>query len=172
MNPLISFGTGSGPDPVRAAAQRVREWAEDLLEGTNMQDDVVSVAQVRCYEPGCAPIETVISIMARPPLVVKVLKPVAETSEADVRAILVCQSRITALDGSIIGVDSAVAPGHSARASDAAQPSVAAQPPGADAAAAADVLHTVACSCAQCTFQDKEHKRGEKTRKTGKYWIY
>lgn len=60
--------TGIGPvgpigrpsvDPARAA--QVRQWARTAF-GLG-DDDVVLVTELRCHEPGCPPVETVIAIL-------------------------------------------------------------------------------------------------------------
>jgi len=71
-----------------AASRRVREWARTLLEATD--DDTVVVSELRCTEPGCPPIETMIALL-RPgaePRKVTIHKPVAELTEEEVRGAL------------------------------------------------------------------------------------
>lgn len=53
------FGAGAGREPGRAA--EVKGWVGDLL-GLG-QDDTVLVAELRCSEPGCPPLETTIAVL-------------------------------------------------------------------------------------------------------------
>jgi len=54
-------------------------------------------SQIECKEPGCAPIETVISLLViGAPRKAKVFKPVAEVTEADVDAVVLELLRIGA----------------------------------------------------------------------------
>jgi hypothetical protein len=41
--------------------QRIRDWVEALFGLT--PDDTVLVTELRCHEPGCPPVETVIGIL-------------------------------------------------------------------------------------------------------------
>jgi len=54
------------------------------------EDDVIVVSELRCTEPGCPPLETVVALLREgaPPKQVKVHKPVVEVTEADLRAAL------------------------------------------------------------------------------------
>ena len=67
----------------RAASQRVTQWAEDQLPD-DADDVTVMVTEIQCFEPGCAPLETVITLLGEQSLVVKIFKPVAEVVQADV----------------------------------------------------------------------------------------
>ena len=60
-----------GGEKVTLHARNVKQWARSALADTSMQDEVISVAQVHCYEPDCVPLETVISLMSKPPLCLK-----------------------------------------------------------------------------------------------------
>jgi len=71
-----------------AASRRVREWARPLLDAGD--EDTVVVTELRCTEPGCPPVETMIALLrARAePRKVTIHKPISEITEADVRAAL------------------------------------------------------------------------------------
>ena len=67
------------------AVRRVKAWAEPIA--ATAEGDIIMVNELRCTEPGCPPVETVIAIL-RPgaaPRQIKIHKPVAEVTENDVR---------------------------------------------------------------------------------------
>jgi hypothetical protein len=66
-----------------AAAARIREWARRLWRLP--VDAGVTVTELRCSEPGCPPLETVIVVAPRPGETFqrKVHKPAAEVTLAD-----------------------------------------------------------------------------------------
>jgi hypothetical protein len=71
-----------------AASRQVREWSRALLAAT--EDDTVVVSELRCTEPGCPPLETMIALL-RPghePRKTTIHKAVTELTEADVRSAL------------------------------------------------------------------------------------
>ncbi len=74
-------------DEKRSAAIRAIKASASVLFGAG-EDDAVVVNELRCTEPGCPPIETVIALLraGSPPRQVKVHKPVTEVTESDVRA--------------------------------------------------------------------------------------
>lgn len=76
------FGARSTSDAGRGA--RIKGWAArafGLEDGTPM-----TVAELRCMEPGCPPVETVIAILGTPgpPRQYKVHKPMSEVTFEDV----------------------------------------------------------------------------------------
>ncbi len=76
------FGSRPRIDPKRIA--EVKEW---VVEVFGLGADVtVMVTELRCTEPGCPPLETVIAILDRPgrPRQFKVHKAAAEVTFADV----------------------------------------------------------------------------------------
>jgi len=71
----------------RTAAIRAIKAAAATLLGAG-EDDAVAVNELRCSEPGCPPIETVIVLLRAgcKPRQVKVHKPVAEVTVEDLQA--------------------------------------------------------------------------------------
>ncbi|MEM9004935.1 MAG: hypothetical protein AAGE59_15600 [Cyanobacteria bacterium P01_F01_bin.86] len=54
----------SRPNPNPAALQQIKAWVYDLLK---LDPEIgISVSQLKCTEPGCPPIETVINILSQP----------------------------------------------------------------------------------------------------------
>lgn len=52
---------GSAPKPDLAATRRVKDWTRELLA---LGDDVtLTVSELRCTEPGCPDVETVIGAL-------------------------------------------------------------------------------------------------------------
>lgn len=83
---MIQLGKKQGAP--RAEIDRVSNAVEAMLPAA--YDDVtVMVTQIECREPGCAPIETVVSLLVvGAPRKAKVFKPVSEVTEDDLRAIM------------------------------------------------------------------------------------
>ena len=80
-----SFGL---PKPDRQAVERVKELARAALEpppGT-----ALAVNEIACNDPACPGIETIILVMepGRKTRAVKVMKPLDEVTEPDIRAAL------------------------------------------------------------------------------------
>lgn len=76
-------------DAARLAAIRaLKASARIVLEAG--EDEVVVVNELRCTEPGCPPLETVVALLraGSPPRQLKVHKPVTEVTEADLREAL------------------------------------------------------------------------------------
>lgn len=69
-------------DPQKIAA--IKEWAAEVFRLP--ADSSVMVAELRCTEPGCPPLETVIAILDQPgqPRQHKIHKALAEVTFADV----------------------------------------------------------------------------------------
>lgn len=60
-------------------------WVEDALpEG--MDDLMVMVNEMTCYEPGCAPLETVVSLLGQRSQVFKIFKPAKDVVAEDVHS--------------------------------------------------------------------------------------
>jgi hypothetical protein len=77
---------GPRNDEKRSAAIRNIKVAARLLFEAD-EDDAVVVNELRCTEPGCPPIETVVALLraGSEPRQIRVYKPVAEVSEDDLR---------------------------------------------------------------------------------------
>ena len=81
VNPFARKNRGAGE-----SAARIKDWVRKDL---NLQDDiVVSVNQISCRDAGCAEVETVIGVLRpdAPVQMLRVLRPIAEVTEHDVRA--------------------------------------------------------------------------------------
>ena len=82
---MINFAKpmpASRPDHKRQIKQ-VQAWVEDALP-PHMEDVMVMVVEMQCFEPDCAPLETVITLLANAKSIVfKIFKPVAEVTPAD-----------------------------------------------------------------------------------------
>ena len=102
---MISFGKPKGPDRL-AAIKRVGSLAEDRLKALpwvlarpadgDFDDGLrglsVTVSEIQCKEEGCAPVETVVTLLSstkgEKPRMGKVYKPTADVSAADVAALV------------------------------------------------------------------------------------
>ena len=61
---------------------KIRRWVEQALPA-QYEDVTVMVNELQCFEPGCAPVETVISLLdPGKPIVFKVFFPIAEVAES------------------------------------------------------------------------------------------
>jgi hypothetical protein len=83
------------------ATQQVKAWALDVLQLE--EDTSLMVTELRCTEPGCPPIETVIALLkaSHPTRQYKIHKPVADITFDDVTALATVQPKLvssTALD--------------------------------------------------------------------------
>lgn len=69
-----------------AAIARLKAWARELWDVP--PDGSVTVAELRCAEPGCPPLETVVVVSPRPGETFqrKVHRPAAEVTRADLEA--------------------------------------------------------------------------------------
>ena len=79
------FGSRPKHDPQHLAA--IKQWAADEF---HLAEDVpILVTELRCTEPGCPPLETVIAVMDVPgkPRQFKVHKSIAEITLADVQGL-------------------------------------------------------------------------------------
>lgn len=63
MLPMNLFSQ-SRPKSNPAAIQQIKAWVYDLLK---LDAEIgISISQLQCTEPGCPPIETVITILSQP----------------------------------------------------------------------------------------------------------
>jgi hypothetical protein len=61
---------------------QIKRWVYDTLQ---LDHDIpISISQLRCSEPGCPPIETVISVMHQPPETYKIHKSAADIEQSDI----------------------------------------------------------------------------------------
>jgi hypothetical protein len=78
---------GNRQDGRQTAAMRaIKQEAQALFEAT--ETDVVLVNELRCDEPGCPPIETIVALLraGAPPRQLKVHKPLVDVTVEDLRA--------------------------------------------------------------------------------------
>lgn len=72
----------SRPKSNPAALQQLKAWVYDLLK---LAPEVsISVSQLQCIEPGCPPIETVITIFSQPAQQYKIHKALDDIELVDV----------------------------------------------------------------------------------------
>jgi len=81
--------------------QQVKAWVLDILQLE--EDTSLMVTELRCTEPGCPPIETVIALLkpSHPTHQYKIHKPVADITLDDVATLATIQPKLvssTALD--------------------------------------------------------------------------
>ena len=79
LNPL---GTTPRSDP--GLVKRVKAWS---IEALQREEDVsLMVTELRCSEPGCPPIETVIALLraSEPAWQYKIPKPLAQITRQDI----------------------------------------------------------------------------------------
>ncbi|MEL6224256.1 MAG: hypothetical protein AAFR31_16605 [Cyanobacteria bacterium J06627_8] len=61
---------------------QIKSWVYDSLQ---LDHEIpISISQLRCSEPGCPPIETVISVMHQPPQTYKIHKPATKIEHRDI----------------------------------------------------------------------------------------
>lgn len=78
----------SQPQPTvdPAQIQQIKTWVRSHL---HLSDEIpLSISQLRCTEPGCPPIETVISVMTQPIQTYKIHQAAADLTEADIIPVL------------------------------------------------------------------------------------
>mmetsp|Transcript_19369 Transcript_19369/g.41675 ORF Transcript_19369/g.41675 Transcript_19369/m.41675 type:complete len:109 (-) Transcript_19369:180-506(-) len=64
---------------------KIRTWVEHELDGGAYADVTVMVNELQCLEPGCAPVETVITLLdERKPLSFKIFKAATDVEAAEV----------------------------------------------------------------------------------------
>ncbi|NJL47927.1 MAG: hypothetical protein HC929_11130 [Leptolyngbyaceae cyanobacterium SM2_5_2] len=72
----------SRPKSNPAALQQLKTWIYDFLK---LDPEVsISVSQLQCKEPGCPPIETVITIFSQPAQQHKIHKALDDIEQVDV----------------------------------------------------------------------------------------
>lgn len=78
---MIDLFGGRRTDP--AAAARVKAWAADVFGLTDR--DTVVVSELRCSDPDCPDVETVVAVLGAPGRARRhvVLKPLAAVTRAD-----------------------------------------------------------------------------------------
>lgn len=65
--------------------KQIKNWVYQILD---IDPEVqISINQLRCHEPNCPPLETVIAIMTTPVRQYKIHKPVSQITEADIKQI-------------------------------------------------------------------------------------
>ncbi|MEM7191437.1 MAG: hypothetical protein AAF405_00975 [Pseudomonadota bacterium] len=77
-------------DKTRPDAAAVRRIKELVVERFNLpQTTTLAVAELRCHEPGCPPVETVVTARAEDGSVQawRVAKPVSEIETADIETL-------------------------------------------------------------------------------------
>ncbi|MFV9503409.1 MAG: hypothetical protein AB4911_02470 [Oscillochloridaceae bacterium umkhey_bin13] len=82
---LDLFNTQPRPDPSHLAS--IKAWVAEALA---LSDDVtVMVSELRCAEPGCPPLETVLAVLrpGQPPEQRKLPKATAELTATDIRGL-------------------------------------------------------------------------------------
>ncbi|KAL1496344.1 hypothetical protein AB1Y20_016300 [Prymnesium parvum] len=71
----------------RRLSRRVTSWVEELLP-REYADCIVMVNEMQCFEPGCAPLETVVSLLGSgqhsESRVFKIFKPLRELEKDEV----------------------------------------------------------------------------------------
>jgi len=78
---MINF---TQPQPKnRKDIKRVTQCVEDALP-EHMEDVTVMVNEMQCFEPGCAPLETVVSLLGQKSVVFKIFRPVALVTFEDI----------------------------------------------------------------------------------------
>lgn len=65
------------PDQLR----QLKTWVYDCLALDEATP--ISISQLKCTEPGCPPLETVIAVMTQPPQTYKIHRPATELDQAD-----------------------------------------------------------------------------------------
>ena len=77
---LFSKERSAPTDPAKLA--QIKAWTTELL--TLNPTTTISISQLRCNEPGCPPVETVIAVMADSPQTYKVHKAASDVEYQDV----------------------------------------------------------------------------------------
>jgi len=82
------------------ATQQVKTWALDVLQLG--EDTSLMVTELRCTEPGCPPIETVIALLkpSHPTQQYKIHKPVADITLDDVATLATIEPKIVSTTSS------------------------------------------------------------------------
>ena len=81
LGSVMNLFSQSRPKHNPAALQQIKIWVYGLLR---LDSDVsISVSQLQCKEPGCPPIETVITILSQPAQQYKIHKPLDDIEQVD-----------------------------------------------------------------------------------------
>ena len=81
---------------------KIRKWIEQALPA-QYEDVTVMVNELQCFVPGCAPLETVISLLdPGKPIVFKVFAPIAEVANSPTGAEQVLAALQEALQGKAV----------------------------------------------------------------------
>ena len=85
--------------PSRKPTATIRKWVEKALP-PQYADVTVMVNELKCFEPGCAPLETVISLLdPGKPIIFKLFAPVSEVAESPTGSEEVLAALTAALEG-------------------------------------------------------------------------
>lgn len=67
--------------------QQLKAWTQEILA---LSADVpISISQLRCHEPGCPPIETVIAVMSQPIQTFKLHSAAGDIGRAELAQVLI-----------------------------------------------------------------------------------
>jgi len=73
------------PSPNKISSAELRQLKNWVYEILTLDRDVpISISQLKCTEPGCSPLETVIAVMSQPPQTYKIHRPATEIDRGDV----------------------------------------------------------------------------------------
>lgn len=78
MNLFAQSTSKAEPEKIK----QMKTWLYQLL--TLNSDTPISISQLRCTEPGCPPLETVIAVMTNPIQKYKIHKAIAEIEYVDI----------------------------------------------------------------------------------------
>jgi hypothetical protein len=83
----MNFSFGGGKPQVNSGqSKQVKEWIYQVLE---INEEIpISLSQLRCTEPNCPPVETVIAVMTSPVKQYKIHKPIAEIIYTDIAELI------------------------------------------------------------------------------------
>jgi hypothetical protein len=78
MNLFAQSTSKAEPEKIK----QIKSWVYQLLALN--PDTPISISQLRCTEPGCPPLETVIAVMTNPTQKYKIHKAIAEVEYVDI----------------------------------------------------------------------------------------
>ena len=74
----------------KASSQEIQQVKQWIYQALQLDEEIsISLSQLECTEPGCAPIETVINVMTSPVQQYKIHKSIAEIEYSDVSKITI-----------------------------------------------------------------------------------
>ena len=74
-----------GKKSQKANSQEIKQVKEWIYQAFQLDEEIsISLSQLQCTEPGCAPIETVINLMTNPVQQYKIHKSIAEIEYSDI----------------------------------------------------------------------------------------